>query len=188
MAIASVPTVEPTSFYAGDSLTWKIENSDYKASDGWTLQYILLKSDTQIVLTSTADGDDHLIEVAKAVTAEYDPGSYSWRAYFYDADERYAYKSGEMKVELDWSDESSGSDVRSHAKIVLDAIEALIQGKSLSTDQMSIKIGDREISRLSPKQLTEWRNFYKSEYQQELNEQALDNGDTTNNQTLYGKF
>ena len=48
MAIASVPDVEPIEIFAGDSVTWKIENADYKASDSWTMRYVLLNSSGQI--------------------------------------------------------------------------------------------------------------------------------------------
>lgn len=187
MAIASVPDVEPNEIFAGDSATWKIENSDYKASAGWTLKYVLLNSSGQILITSTASGDDHLIEIPKATTANYTAGTYEWRSFFYDSDEQYPYKVGTLTIHPNWTTQTSGYDTRSHAKTVLDAIEALIEGRA-SQDQMSIKIGDRELTRMSPKQLIDWRNFYREEYSRELNEDALANGDTTDNQNLYGIF
>jgi len=186
MAIASVPSVEPDSFFAGDSLTWKISDGDYKASDGWTLEYILLNSTSKITITTSASGDDHLVEVAKATTANYTAGTYDWRAYFYDADERYEYKVGTMVVKADWTTAST-LDTRSHAKTMLDALEATLQGKA-TQDQEEIKIGDREIKRMSHKQLIEARNFYKEEYQREQDAEAIDNGETTDNNNLYGVY
>jgi len=187
MAIASVPSVEPDTIFAGDSLTWNISNGDYKASDGWTLEYILLTSTGQITITSTASGDDHLVTVAKATTANYTAGTYDWRAYFYDDDERYAYKTGVMVIEADWTEEDSGYDTRSHAKIMLDAIEATMQSKATS-DQLEIKIGDREIKRLSATEMVKWRNFYREEYLKEQRSEAIDNGDTSDTNNLYGVY
>ena len=187
MAIASVPDIEPTEIYAGDSVTWKIENSDYTASAGWTLKYVLLNSSKQITITSSASGDDHLIELSTATTGAYTAGTYDWRAYFYDDDEQYPYKTGTIIIHPNWASQTTGYDTRSHAKTVLDAIEALIEGRA-SQDQMSIKIGDRELTRMSPNQLIEWRNFYREEYQGELDEAKIANGDSTDNQNLYGVF
>ena len=184
MAIA---TTEPAVIYAGDTLEWKISNSDYLASAGWSLRYVLIKTDEQIIFTSTASGDDHLISAAKAVTALYDPGKYDYRAYFYSSTEQHHYRSGVFDIRANYALATSGGDFRSHAKKVLDAIEAVLEGRATQSD-LSIKVGDRSISRLTPAQLVEWRNFYRQEYQNELDEQAFENDDEMDNKTLYGIF
>lgn len=53
-------------------------------------------------------------------------------------------------------------DPRSHAEKVLEAIEALIEGRA-TKDVSSYSIAGRSLTRLSPKELVEWRSFYKNE-------------------------
>jgi len=36
---ATIPTKEPLTIRAGDTIKWKRSIDDYKASDGWTLKY-----------------------------------------------------------------------------------------------------------------------------------------------------
>ena len=66
--MADTLTDMPASFYAGDTLAFTKTVSDYPASSGWTLKYAMTQSGEQILFSSSADGDDHKVEVAAAVT------------------------------------------------------------------------------------------------------------------------
>ena len=61
---------------------------------------------------------------------------------------------------------ASNADRRSHVKKVLDALEALLEGKA-SQDQLSYSIRGRSLSRMTPSELLEWRDKYKSEWAKE---------------------
>ena len=65
----NIPTSEPESLVAGDTVTWQKTLSDYPASDGWVLSYRLINAAGNIDITSSASGDDHLVSVAATATA-----------------------------------------------------------------------------------------------------------------------
>ncbi len=165
---AEVPTKEPTRIAAGDTFTWKKSFSDYPASDGWTLTYALVNSSALIEITASADNDDHLIEESATTTAAYTAGTYNWQSYVTLDDERFKVGSGVMEILENFAAAGeSGLDARSHVKKVLDALEAMIEGKATS-DQLSYAIGGRSISKLSPQEVIDWRDAYAQMYQREL--------------------
>ncbi len=69
----------------------------------------------------------------------------------------------------------TAADLRSHAKRVLDALEATLEGKA-SQDQLSYSIRGRSLSRMSPGELLDWRDRYKAEYAKEKREEDIRNG------------
>jgi len=168
MAIASVPTSEPASFYAGDSITWKISNSDYKASAGWTLKYDLRKSGVSVLtLTSTASGDDHLISVSAATTAGYTAGEYEWRSYVTSGSEKYTISTGLLEILANTTSAGSTYDWRSTAKKVIDALETALEGTASASDLtiISQSCGDLSITRKSDiyDELQKWKSIYETE-------------------------
>ena len=62
---------------------------------------------------------------------------------------------------------NTNADVRSHAKKVLDAIEAVLENRA-SQDQMSYSIAGRSLSRMSIDDLMTFRNRYRAEYLREI--------------------
>ena len=53
---ATVPTKEPLTIRAGDTIEWTKSINDYKARDGWTLKYAFRGSAGTIDITGSADG------------------------------------------------------------------------------------------------------------------------------------
>ena len=53
---ATIPTKEPLTIRAGDTIKWTKSLDDYIASDGWTLSYSFRGTGGMIDITSTADG------------------------------------------------------------------------------------------------------------------------------------
>lgn len=181
MAAAVVPTVEPDSFYAGDTVTWKIANEDYPASAGWTLKYTLVNADGKISISSTADGADHLVELSAATTAAYDAGEYAWTSYVEDSGptERYHIGDGVLVIKADYSAESA-YDARSWVKVTLDAIRARLYGDA-SEAQLQRRVGDLTIAEIPLKDLLDLEQRLNSRYLQEQAESDLDNDRATSN-------
>ena len=73
---AEIPSKEPEQFRAGDTIKWKRSLSDYKASESWVLKYAFRGTPGVIDITSSASGDDHLVNEVAATTAAYSPGIY----------------------------------------------------------------------------------------------------------------
>ena len=72
------------------------------------------------------------------------------------------------------------SDPRTHAKIMLDKIESLLEGRA-DKDVSSYSIAGRSLNKMSISELLEWRNYYKAEYNRELSKQRNENEDGSGN-------
>ncbi len=178
------PKTEPDEIVSGDLTQWRrTDLSDYD-NTLYTLKYsarLATTAATEIEITATADGTSgYLASVASATTAAYTVGVYYWQAYITrDSDsERLLIDSGQWEVVAN-RDANTG-DPRSHAKIMLDKIESLLEGRA-DADVENYAIGSRSITKMSVEELQKWRSHYRSEYQSELDEIARDRGKATGN-------
>lgn len=122
-----IATTEPSSIKAGMTVKWKRTLSDYPATL-WTLTYVLFKTGTQIKFNAVPDGDDHSVTLAKATTAAYTAGRYTWQAYVDDGSERFEVDSGTLEILTDFDAQSSGYDARTTADQMVDGLTALLIG------------------------------------------------------------
>lgn len=163
MAI-EVPTVWPSSITAGNTVKFTVENSDFPPST-WTLTYTLVSSAASYDVTATDNGDgSHLFSANSSVTTTWAEGHYSFFISASDGADRYTVAQGSIDVLP--NPESGAYDPRSHAKKVLDSLDALLEGKA-TKDQESYSINGRSISRMSIEDLIMWRDRYKALYAQE---------------------
>ena len=81
---------------------------------------------------------------------------------------------------------NTNADLRSHAKKVLDAIEAVIENRA-TVDQSSFSIAGRSLSRMSIDELLTLKNRYKAEYLKEIKEARIKNKQRSGN-TIGVKF
>lgn len=179
MTLTTYGTTEPDRITAGDSFGWKLDLDDYPAST-WVLSYALVKDGTKIAITGSADGDTHVIEISASTSGAYSPGLYSFAGYVTKSAERYQVRSGRIEILKNFATATSGYDDRSHAKTVLDALEATIEGKA-SVDQLEVQISGRALKRLSPQDLIFWRGYYLAEYRRELKEEKIAAGKSSGN-------
>jgi len=136
-----------------------------------------------ITITAAADGDDYAISVLPATTRSWVKGIYSWMAYVYKTtgdpaviSEKHTLENGQVEILPDLTQAISTTDLRSHAKKVLEAIESLLEGKP-AYDVASYSIAGRSVSKMSPEELIKWRSFYKTEYERELEAEAIARGE-----------
>lgn len=178
----NVPETEPTTLVAGDLWTWKRTDigADYSNSL-YTLSYELRLEGagaTAISITASANGSDYLVSVAAATTAAYTVGEYRWDMYITrDSDsERYRLDYGIVNVVADKA--NATNDPRSHAKIMLDKIESLLENRA-DADVDSYSIAGRSLSKISISELRDWRNYYKTEVMREIKLERIRNGKAT---------
>ena len=90
MAI-TVPTIEPTSIQAGNTLRFDRDFSDFPAST-WALTYVLrsrLPGVASITITGVASDDTFEINESAATTAQWTPGDYTMVGYVTLSPDRY---------------------------------------------------------------------------------------------------
>ncbi len=175
---SNYPETEPAQITAGDRITWKRTDlgTDY-APASYSLKYAarLEKSGaTEIEITASESGSDYIVEVGQSTSASFKAGVYHWQAYITrtsDA-ERVTVDSGTWKVLA--NRDTTASDPRTHIKIVLDNIEAVIEGRS-SRDQENYSIQGRSLSRTPIPDLLILRDRYKAMYVQEQRAERLKN-------------
>lgn len=133
MTIA-IPTTEPIEVRAGDTVKWTRLLSDYPPSI-WTLSYALRGLPGEINITATDNGDgSHLVSVTPATTVAWKPGRYSWTAKVTNGSDVYTVDSGFVEILEDLSEISGAHDTRSHARKMLDALEAVLEGRASRSD------------------------------------------------------
>lgn len=151
----------PQSIRAGDTLKWTAGLSDYPAGDGWALKYYFVSKAAKFEIDAAQDGSTSgfVVNVAPATTSGYSAGSYRWVARVSKGSDVYTIAEGATEVVADISTAASGYDPRSQNQRILDAINALIEGRATS-DVQSYKIHERELTKMSIQDLMYWRGIY----------------------------
>lgn len=157
---ATVPGQVPDSLIAGDTWAWTRDLSDYPAGT-WTLTYYFENKDGTFNVVAAASGITHSVSIAATITSGYAAGRYRWRARATNGGNAYTVENGFVDVIFDPA-AAGKRDVRSHARRVLEAIEATIEGRA-SNDQLAMTINGRSISRTPIAELLVARDKYKGE-------------------------
>jgi len=179
-------TSVPTELKIGDFWAWKNTElgTDYSNSS-FTLTYefnlIDGSSPANITLTATNDGSDYKVEVSSSTTASYTKGNYNYVVNITRNSDSARIKVGEGFVEFQDNYATTSNSVRTHAKIVLDSIQAVIENRA-SMDQSSMSIAGRSLSRMSIDELLRFRDYYKTEYENEKKMHRIKNGRASGNQ------
>lgn len=176
----------PKVLYAGDKLEFTESDSDYKASDSWTMKYKLINATTNITFVSTADGDDHKFTITSAISAAWTIGKYRFVQYAEKAAVIEHLARGIVEVKADIVSLAT-YDFRTHALKTLEALEAAIERRA-TKEQMSIAIGVRGSSRqlqfLAMDELIRARNYYQNLVNQEEANDLIDQGKSPGNKNL----
>lgn len=163
----TVPTTELPQLRIGDTWQWRREDlGDYPAST-WTLTYYFRNATSYFNVTATADADAFEVSVAKATTAGYVTGWYDWFAMVDDGAERYQVDSGRVELLPDPSG-SVALDARTHARTMLDTIEAALESRAAADtlDLISTQLDARGLTR-DREGLLKLRTYYRAEVARE---------------------
>lgn len=163
---ADPPSQIPAQITAGDTATWKRSHADYPASAGWSLVYYLVSATAQITFTSSADGDDHLVLVPAATTASWAAGGYQ----FQERAEKtgglkYTLASGRIQVLPNLAAATSGLDARSHARKVLDVLEAWLENRA--NWAADFQLAGRSVRHIPVPELLTLRDRYRADVRRE---------------------
>lgn len=179
---ANSPTTEPKEVVVGDFIQWRrIDLQDYDNSL-YTMTYvarITAGGSTEIQLPGTAYGSDYLFSVSSVDSADFVAGYYHWQLEAVrDSDgERVVVDRGYFTAIADL--DVNGADPRSHAEIMIDKIESLLEGKA-DSDVANYEIAGRKLTKLSFKELMEARDYYRSQLMMEQRAFDVKQGKPTN--------
>ena len=171
-----IPTTEPSLIYAGYTLQWTKSLADYPAPT-WTLVYALFNATEAYTINTTPSATSHAVSVAAATTQGWVSGRYTWNSYVESGVERFPVAVGRMIIK---PNPATGQpiDARSHARRMLDAIEAVLEDRATAGDLDVITAAAPSFSTTnSPKMLIELRDKFRQEVAREERAEAIARGE-----------
>lgn len=172
------PEGVPSRLVAGDRWAWKQSGLTDYPSASYSLRWVFRSFSTtsaEIAVDSAADGTVYYAEVAAATTAGYTAGWYAWQLYVVRTSDNERVTISQGRVEVIADRDTATSDPRNHNRLMLDALESLLQGKA-TRDQLSYSIGDRSLSRMGAEEIQTWYDLYRRRVAQDEQEEQVEQG------------
>jgi hypothetical protein len=176
------PEGEPLKIVVGDFIQWKktalaetYPPALYSAS---YVARIAAGTTSEIQIAAVERSDYYLFTASSATSAAFAAGFYHWQLEVVQTSSgnRVVVERGEFEVIQDL--DNSGADPRTHAEIMLNKIESLLQGRA-DKDVSSYSIQGRSIAKMSIVDLLQWRDYYRKEVSKERRDNAIAVGKPT---------
>lgn len=151
----------PQTLTAGDRWSWTDSLSDYPATL-WALTYYFRGPSTIAAAAGIASGSDHVITVTSETTNPLKPGVYDWQAraaLIATPTTIETVAVGRLTVAPNLA--NAAVDNRSFNVRVTEALQATIEGRA-TTDQLSMSIAGRSLSRMSWDELLKAYDRFKA--------------------------
>lgn len=181
------PAGEPEEVVVGDYIQWTRNDlaTDYPPAD-YTATYVARITGggaSEIQLTGTTYQGGYLFTVDSETSTDFNAGYYHWQLEIVRNSDgnRVVVDTGAFTAKPDL--DVNNVDPRSHAEIMLDKIESLLQGRA-DSDVANYTIGNRSLTKLSIKDLLFWRDKYKSEVIKEKQKLRAMQGKSTGQNVL----
>lgn len=175
---ANAPTGVPTELVVGDFVQFKITQfSDDYPNSLYTMRFvarIATGGSSEIKFDATASDSDYLFTVSSSLSEDYDVGHYHYQLEIErnSDNERIVVDRGELDIVTDFDNQV---DPRHHAEIMLSKIESILEGKA-DSDVSSYSIAGRSLTKLSPEELVQWRDYYRREVSAIKRQEAIKHG------------
>jgi len=156
--LSSAPTTEPASILAGYWVGWRRE-LDYD-NTLFTLSYEIVNSGHDSTVTGVKVDNFWRFQISSADTDAFHTSRYRWDLIVtrISDGEKFVHSTGQLQGY------ATNADRRTHAEIMVAKIESILNGRA-DHDVESYSIKNRSITKMSVKELTEWRNYYLAEIQ-----------------------
>ena len=186
----NAPEGEPTKIVVGDFIQFKRSDlvDDYPVATH-SAEYVARITgggSSEIKLAATENAAYYLFTVDSLTSADFDAGYYHWQLEITEtaSGNRIVVDRGTFTAIVDL--DVNNADPRSHAEIMITKIESILQGKA-DSDVSNYSINGRSLTKMTFTELTDARNYYKSEFAREKNLERAMNGDATS-QTIKVRF
>lgn len=164
-------TTEPTSVVIGTLVQWKrADLSDIYAPASYDLIYnIRLRNGDgvdKVVTATTATDGSFLVTLNANVTGAMIAGDYVWQAFISRKSDGAKVSVSQGNITLLSNLDQNGADNRSHAQIMVEKIQSLLEGRA-DKDVSSYSIQGRSLAKMSITDLMMWRDYYRKEVAKE---------------------
>lgn len=181
----TIPSTEPVSITAGDTIAWVKSLTDYPASAGWVLKYRLINASNKYDIVATSSGDDFHINVLASTSSSYAAGLYDLQAFVEKAGERYTISSGRLQIFPDLAAQATGYDNRSTARKILDALLSAYQSAAENRAFVQeYEIAGRHMKFSTAADWIAQINYWQSQVKAEERAQNINNGMASGNKLL----
>tara|TARA_R100000005_G_C4993035_1_gene200163 strand:- start:1572 stop:2162 length:591 start_codon:yes stop_codon:yes gene_type:complete len=186
------PVQEPDTIVIGDRLVWRRDDlANTYPIGSYALTYEFHEDSGgggshKFTITATEAEDTYFVEIASSTTASYADGDFIWNAFITRSSDSQRIRVDTGRTTIVKNLANTNADLRSHAKKVLDAVQAVLENRA-SVDQASFSIAGRSLSRMSIDELLSFRDKYKAEYLQEIKKARIKNKQRSGN-TIEVKF
>lgn len=147
---------------AGDTWFFELTYPDFPAGT-WNCKVYLSSPEGTEEVTGTANGTAHRFTVAAGTTADYKRGGYNYQIRAEHASDGRVFTVGEGYLDI-LPPLSEQSDHRDRVKKILDAIDAVLEGRAES-DHLSVSLAGRSISRMGVDELRDFRAWYWQQWE-----------------------
>jgi hypothetical protein len=170
----ATPTVEPTEFYAGDTVSWLRTVADYPAADGWTLKYQIKGTGSSAVaisdITATTDASGaYAVTIPASSTDDYTVGG-KYRLFGWvvnGSSERHAVYDSWITIFPNVA-AATAVQLQTQAESDLAAIDAAIEGR-LSSDLQDYMVAGTQITKIPIEMLYRLRASARAQVWREQN-------------------
>jgi len=138
-------------------------------------------SSSQISLTATESGSEYQLTAAASATASWTVGDYAWNLFVSDGTKHQRLDHGTFEVRPNWA--TSTTDPRSDAQKNLELIENVLYGR-VQGDVSSYSVAGRSLSKMSPTELIEFRDFFARKVEMEIRAERIRLGKGTGSNIL----
>ncbi len=174
-----IPEKEPITIYKGETVVWNRKDlTDYPVGSYAMSWVARLESNggTSFSATVTEVDDYYKFTLDNSATGGYTTGDYFWvlKVTQSSDSEELILETGKITVKDNYF--GSTGDTRSHAKVMLDKIESILENRA-DADVSSYSIAGRSLNKLTVEELLRWRDYYRAEYKQEVAEFRTSNNE-----------
>jgi hypothetical protein len=167
----------PTFITAETTDSFLVSLADYPAPT-YSATITIINASHKLTLTGTNSGGDHLFTLAATDILNSKAGNYSYQLQVSKTGFNAMVQSGTIVIKKNFAT-ASAEDFRSHAKKMVDALEAAILGTAdqlVMNTEIGTSAGSRKLGLMSATDRLKWYNYWKSIVQQEERQAKIDAG------------
>jgi len=175
----NAPEGEPLEIVVGDFLQWKRSDvaSDYPPAD-FSAEYVARITgggSSEIKLAATEVDGTYLFTANSTTTDEFDAGYYHWQLEVTKTStgDRLVVDRGAFEAIVDL--DINQSDPRTHAEIMVEKIQSILEGKA-DSDVSNYSIAGRSLTKMTFEELISTRDVYRRELQQQKVKERIRRG------------
>lgn len=180
---ANAPEGEPETIVVGDFIQWKrsdlVEDYPVATHSATYVARITGGGSNEIQITATESNPSYYLFTANSATTQgFAAGYYHWQLEVTETatGNRIVVGTGAFTALPDL--DVNNSDPRTHAEIMLDKIQTILEGRA-DSDVASYSIQGRSLAKMAISDLLEWRNYYRREVLKEKRDSNIQNGRKT---------